>query len=198
MIRPETFVELSKRNLQLSPPAHRLHPLELESIQFFSEQTEFLACADILPYGSRNTEADPHHIVPSDLLPIAEKGADYTLFEIPEDLLSLDRITLGNGFRDFSTLEPVYEETGKLIGRQSKTHTMRNLGVKSMAMLRKNGQLVFVPPYHFEIGQADPSKVMGDFSESVHRLLDQILYDKAIEALINRLVTGFKDVREES
>ncbi|MGH7234678.1 MAG: hypothetical protein ACREF7_04535 [Candidatus Saccharimonadales bacterium] len=158
------------------------------------DETELLACHDLSPYGSRTIES----VVARDLLPVTNTAKDYTLFEIPDDLLTLDRVTLGNGFRNISQLIPVYKEAGSLIGRYSREYKMRHLGIKSLAILRNSGQLVFAPAYHFEPGNVDPKLPIGDFSKSVKELLHHVLYGRKIVSLVNSLEVGYHDARNES
>ena len=198
MALPESFAELSAQDLRISPPSHRLHPVSDRSLQFITGDTEFLACHDLLPYGVRSQESVASHLDSQNILPIASEGSDYTLFEIPNDLLTLDRITLGQGSKEISKLVPVYEEVGNLIGKYSREYRMRNLGIKSLAMLRNSGQLVIVPPYHFEPGEDDPTKVIGDFTRSVNEMLSHVLYGRKIVRLVHSSQLGFSHARTES
>lgn len=194
MFLPETFVELSSWDLKLSPASHRLHPISDSYLQFVDSGAEFLACHDLSPYGERTDDAEKS----PDLLPIEYVGKDYTLFKIPDDLLTLDRITLGNGFRDINNLIPVYQEAGSLIGKYSKEYKMRHLGIKSLAMLRNSGQLVFAPAYHFVDDGATSDLPIREFSKSTKELLNHVLFGRKIMFLVFSAKIGYYNARDES
>ena len=195
---PESFAELRAQDLQLAPVSQRFHPLDKRELQFMADDIEYLACHDLSPYGARTEELESTKPVPTDILPLAEKHSDYTLFKIPKDLLSLDRLTLGHGTRDIDELKPVYEEAGKLIGELSRKYAIHDLGIKSLALLRNSGQLVIVPPYHFELGTDEPTITLRDFSKSIRQLLSHIVYGRKISKLAHSSEAGFYHGRDET
>ncbi len=198
MALPETFAELRTQDLELTPISQRLHPLDKEELQFISNDVEYLACRDLAPYGARTREIESANQTPMDILPLAEKHTDYTLFKLPKDLLSLDRLTLGHGTKDIDELKPIYEKAGELIGELSRNYVIHGLGIKSLAMLRSSGQLVIVPPYHFELGKDVTATTLRDFSKSIRQLLTHIVYGRKIAKLTHSSEAGFYHGRDEA
>jgi hypothetical protein len=198
MIPSETFAELTNQDLALTPVSQRLHPLDKEELQFVVDDTEYLACHDLYPYGDITKEIGPEKPNSRYVLPLAEIHSDYTLFELPKDLLSLDRLLLGHWTKNLDEIKPVFKEAGRMVGELSRNYAIHDLGIKSLAMLRNNGQLVIVPPYHFKLGPEESTLAMRDLSKSIHRLLRHIMYGRKIADIIHSSEVGFYYGRDET
>ncbi len=203
---PFHYADLVSSDIKLSPPPLVMHGLGRvgQPTQFFDNLgIERLAVPELLPYGLRTEES----IAPGgrlgsprahDLLALTDIGEDYSVFEVPEDLFTISAISLGTGNRHTEDLEPLYENVGKVVGLNAREFTMRNIGMSSLAFLRDRGQVVFIPPFHFQRGKINEGRIKQNLSHSINTSLYPVFHEDRINALIQRTFEGFDDGRRST
>jgi hypothetical protein len=195
---PSSYVELASSEINLSPPSlevFRGHT-PIRPLQYFDDTgQEFIAVEDLQPYGDRtqealfSNEAQPF----SDLLPIDHVGEDYTVFRKPVDLLPVVALTLGSRSSDGS-LDNLYAHVGRQVALDARKFTMRDLGIKNLALLRESGQLVFIPPFHFKYGLARLGRLRHNLTSSIESSLQPVVPDARIRELTRLAIEGLENI----
>ena len=156
-------------------------------IQYLDSDGERLAVRDPEPYGSLTGADRP------ELMRITDIGSDYSIFEVPEDTLSLKAITLGTGRHNTRILRRTYRQVGEALGRLLRSTEMPLLGVDDFAVVRSDARVLLTPPIHFGQGTSSPLEQLGSLSESLTKsLMDQWNEDR-IRELSGILGTGISD-----
>ena len=160
--------------------------------EFINESGDHIAVNDTRPYGERTVESDAS----KDLLGLETTGEDYTLFSVPESLLTLSALALGSGGRSAPMLSPTFEETGKMLRRQADRYKLEKPSLNNLAMIRQTGDLVFLPPFHFEKGATDLDEVSRHLIESIDTTLSPLFKESGIQMLAEAALRGLNNERQ--
>ena len=133
-------------------PLSALRPGSLNVREFSEDGKAYLAVRGQAPYGAV-APADLQSAPITGLLTPVEATRSFTLFELPEDSLSLSAVTLGTGERHFDALLPIYRKVGSMLFTIMDRTGLRMplLEVTDIALDRSSGDVFMVPPV--EIGR---------------------------------------------
>lgn len=176
-----------------SVPAFRSLRLEEEgTLQFVQGRNQFFAVRKTEPYGLLT--ATSAEILPAEqthLLHQAARGEDFTIFELPEDLLALRAVTLGTGRNRFEQLKNTYRRVGETAGQLITQYPTPELSVDDFAIVRHTGQVLVVPPMRFGEGHQDLEAHGATIAKSLVSTLDW-LPSEAVLAIAREVGVGMK------
>ncbi len=171
-------------------PVRRLNTdPERHVVQYFeADGSERFAVRETRAYGSISDVVRP------DLMRVTGVGPDYSIFEVPEDTLSLRAITLGTG-RGHSTdlLRGIYNRAGDAVGRLLTEVQAPLLSVADLAVVRPAATVLFIPPVHFGEGTSNPEEHINSLSASLEQYFGNVWNKSALRELSFVLATGVRD-----
>lgn len=158
-----------------------------EMAQYFDFNGERLAIHDARAYGNLSGTSHP------ELMRTVVTRSDYSIFEVPEDTLSLKAITLGTGRQSTELLLRTYQRVGEALGRMISDVRTPLLSVADFAILRPSESVLFIPPIHFGEGVDDPDAHAESFSTSLHRSFADLWDEPEVRALSQMVAEGIRD-----
>ncbi len=160
------------------------------AVQYYDfDDSQWLAVHSLRPYGER-TESSMSNDKDTDLVAIEYLGDDYTLFKLPDDLLTLSAATLGSGKANMPELSKAYDNLGHWLGKMSLKYAMNQWQISNMAILKKTGQVVCVPPFNFKTGATDETLLGVKIDKSLKKAFTSYMPENKINRLKNVLLKG--------
>lgn len=180
---------LNMSNHRFTSQYHALRPGDTETHQYFSNDHMLLAVKGKNPYGV--VDASGPQIRP-ELLEVVETAADYTVFEVPEEVIGLKALTLGTGYKRLDLLHATYNRVGKVVA-DALAHgvDVPGMAIDDIAISRRSGEVYLVPPLNFVTSEHNQHRLaetgLANSLEGLHSVFDQ----DAIDSLRSDLREGF-------
>lgn len=138
-------------------PVLPFRALRLESpgtFQFIRGDKQYFAVDLPEPYGVLTEVAgDPDVARRTHLLHAAEQADGVTIFDIPEDALTLRAVTLGAGRK--LELGDIYRRVGETVGALIARYPIPPLLIDDFAVTKHDGHVLLIPPVRFGEGDQD-------------------------------------------
>lgn len=161
-----------------------------KAIQYYDfDDNQWLAVHSLRPYGERTGPLNSIN-KDTDLVPVKYQGDDYSLFKLPEDLLTLSSATLGSGKTSMPELIKVYNNLGHWLGKMSLKYEMNQWQISNMAILRKTGLVVCVPPFNFKTGATDEAELTVKIDKFLIKAFTSYMPENKINRLKKVLLKG--------
>lgn len=189
MKQKEWFL-LMKSQPDTTPSFRTLRPFLDGVLQYTTSTGEYLAVHTVEPYGSISEQArqDPRS---THTLPVAERGEDYTIFEVSPETIALEGLTLGTGHRHAELLKPVYHKIGRLLSEIAVGSPKPPLfGVGDVAYDRKSDSLLFVPPLEFAGHAYTVDDYAGYFKRSIVECFSNFWLPQVLSAIQSEINEG--------
>lgn len=166
-------------------PARALRQGE-NALQYRSGDSELLAIHGNSPYGELPPDS-PY------ALHEVTQAADYHVYEVPPDTLSLEGATFGSGPKGAELVVPLYRKVGSLLGRLATAEGARPplLGMQDIAYDRAEDTVVVLPPAQFtEAHKFTPEDYYAHMRDDVAKKLAGFWPRDAFASIMSALVQG--------
>lgn len=175
-------------------PAFRaLRPGESFALQYMDHGTELMAIHETAPYGELDKQQAHHTLYTQNLLKRALSYDNYYIVEVPEDVITVEAVTL-DAYERPHVLLPLYRNIGKLL-HEAAARDVRPpmLGVSDLALKRDTGVLVYVPPLQFEVSDRRLTAYEEGMHASMVQRFGHLLAPQVIDALSLEVQRGATD-----
>ncbi len=150
------------------------------------EGQEYLVIRGKRPYGTLTKTALSDEAHESHLLHIVGRDDTGTVFEVPDELLSLPAATYGSRGRP-EVLLPVYQDLKTAIARVAQLGMIEHFGIDDFAVTRTTGDILLLPPMRVRKGTSMAQELLGKLAADIRRRYQPSLGSRGTAAIVNIL-----------